>query len=218
MCLLFLTDLLRNLPDVVLAAIVLVAVKGLVNVRELRRACALSRIEFWVAMVAFAGVLLLGILKGVLLAAIVSMLLLIRRAARAAACRASAAFRARGATPTAPAIPTREDVPGVADRARGRRTPLFQRRPRARRSAAARRARRARACALVVWDLSTSPYVDIAGARMLAEVARELAARGIELRIAEAHATGARPRAQGRATPRCRCRRVASRSRKPCGA
>ena len=42
-CLLFLTDLLRNLPDVVLAAIVLVAVKGLVNVRELRRTWTLSR-------------------------------------------------------------------------------------------------------------------------------------------------------------------------------
>ena len=27
---------------------------------------------------------------------------------------------------------------------------------------------------LVVWDLSTSPYVDIAGARLLREIAREL--------------------------------------------
>jgi MFS superfamily sulfate permease-like transporter len=80
-CLMYLTDLLRNLPDVVLAAIVLVAVKGLVNIPELRRTFSLSRVEFWVAMVAFAGVLLLGILKGVLLAAIVSVLLLIRGAA-----------------------------------------------------------------------------------------------------------------------------------------
>src|SRR5207249_5295549 len=70
-----------NLPNVVLAAIVLVAVKSLINIRELRRVWSLSRMEFWVAMAAFAGVLLLGILKGVLLAAIVSMLLLIRRAA-----------------------------------------------------------------------------------------------------------------------------------------
>ena len=41
----------------------------------------------------------------------------------------------------------------------------------------------------VVWDMSTSPYVDIAGVRMLAEVTRELAPRGIALRLAEAHAT-----------------------------
>ncbi len=81
-CLLFLTGLLRTLPEVVLAAIVLVAVTGLINVPELRRVWALSRMEFSIAMAAFAGVLLLGILKGVLLAALVSMLLLIQRAAR----------------------------------------------------------------------------------------------------------------------------------------
>jgi len=42
---------------------------------------------------------------------------------------------------------------------------------------------------VVVWDMSTSPYVDIAGMRMLLDLARELAARGVEMRIAEAHLT-----------------------------
>ena len=37
--------------------------------------------------------------------------------------------------------------------------------------------------------MSTSPYIDIAGVRMLGEVARDLAARGIDFRLAEAHAT-----------------------------
>jgi MFS superfamily sulfate permease-like transporter len=41
---------------------------------------------------------------------------------------------------------------------------------------------------LVVWDLSTSPYVDVAGARMLAALHTDLAAAGIELRVVEAHA------------------------------
>jgi MFS superfamily sulfate permease-like transporter len=63
-CLLFLTGLLRNLPEVVLAAIVLVAVRGLINVPELRRVWTLSRMEFSIALAAFAGVLLLGILRG----------------------------------------------------------------------------------------------------------------------------------------------------------
>ena len=80
-CLLFLTGLLANLPTVVLAAIVLVAVKGLVNVRELRHVWRVSRFEFGVSMVAFAAVLLLGILDGVMVAAVVSLLLLIRRTA-----------------------------------------------------------------------------------------------------------------------------------------
>src|SRR5262249_51354289 len=67
-CLLYLTGLLRSLPTVVLAAIVLVAVKGLIDVSALRRLRKVSRFEFRVAMVALAGVLLLGILKGVVLA------------------------------------------------------------------------------------------------------------------------------------------------------
>ena len=48
---------LQNLPKAVLAAIVLVAVKGLIDVRELARLWRLSRFEFTVAMVAFVGVL-----------------------------------------------------------------------------------------------------------------------------------------------------------------
>ena len=41
---------------------------------------------------------------------------------------------------------------------------------------------------LLVWDLSSSPYVDIAGARMLGEVQRELAESGTKLRLVEARA------------------------------
>ncbi|TMQ76335.1 Sulfate transporter [Candidatus Accumulibacter phosphatis] len=59
----------------------LVAVKGLIDVGELRDVWRVGRFEFGVAMVAFAGVLLLGILKGLIVAVRVSMLLLIRRAA-----------------------------------------------------------------------------------------------------------------------------------------
>ncbi|HEY2251552.1 MAG TPA: SulP family inorganic anion transporter, partial [Planctomycetaceae bacterium] len=81
-CLLFLTDLLGNLPTVVLAAIVLVAVRGLIDVPGLRHLWLVSRTEFKISMVAFVGVLLLGILKGVLLAAIASLAILLAGAAR----------------------------------------------------------------------------------------------------------------------------------------
>ena len=57
LCLVFLTGMLRNLPDVVLAAIVLVAVSGLIDIAALRRIYHLSRMEFAIAMVALAGVL-----------------------------------------------------------------------------------------------------------------------------------------------------------------
>jgi MFS superfamily sulfate permease-like transporter len=40
---------------------------------------------------------------------------------------------------------------------------------------------------LVVCDLSASPYLDIAGSRMLHELHGELVARGIALRVVGAH-------------------------------
>jgi anti-anti-sigma factor len=41
---------------------------------------------------------------------------------------------------------------------------------------------------LVVCDLSTSPYIDAAGARMLAQLEEQLEREGIQFRVAEAHA------------------------------
>ena len=41
---------------------------------------------------------------------------------------------------------------------------------------------------LLVWDLSTSPYVDIAGARLFGETQRALAVQGVTMRIVEARA------------------------------
>jgi len=40
----------------------------------------------------------------------------------------------------------------------------------------------------VIWDLSTSPYVDIAGAGLIRKLFLDLKLRGISLKIAEAHA------------------------------
>ena len=186
LCLVFLTDLLRNLPDVVLAAIVLVAVKGLVNVKALRRTFALSRVEFWVAMVALAGVLLFGILKGVLLAAIVSMLLLIRRAAvppvlQLGRLPGTQRYADRARNPDALDVPgaliVRVDTGILYFNARHVKDEVMR-----------LAAEAGDGLRVVVWDLSTSAYVDIAGVRTLTEVGRELAARGVALRLAEAHA------------------------------
>jgi high affinity sulfate transporter 1 len=184
LCLVYLTDLLRNLPDVVLAAIVLVAVKGLVDIRELRRTFALSRAEFAVAIVAFAGVLVFGSLKGVLLAAIVSVLLLIRRAAvpavhvlgRLPGGRYAARTYNSDAQPVSGVLIVRVDTGLVYFNAGHVRDEVL------------RLVSGAAGLHTLVWDLSTSTYVDIAGARMLGDVARELAARGVKFRLAEAHA------------------------------
>jgi len=178
---------LRNLPDVVLAAIVLVAVKGLINIPELRRVWALSKLEFGIAMAAFAGVLLLGILKGVLLAAIVSMLLLIHRAAHPHVARLGRVPGTRRYSDLE-RHPDNESTPGVLI-VRVESGLLYFNVAHVREQVRRHTASAGGDLRLVVWDLSTSPYVDIAGARLLGEVQRELAARNAALRIVEARSS-----------------------------
>ena len=66
---LFLSGVLRYLPQPVLAAIVLMAVLGLFNVAALRRFWRTDRAEFVVAIAALLGVLGSGLLRGVLIGA-----------------------------------------------------------------------------------------------------------------------------------------------------
>ena len=73
---LFLSGLLRYLPQPVLAAIVLVAVTGLFKVSALRHLRRTNRTEYVVASAALLGVLCSGLLKGVLIGAIISLVLL----------------------------------------------------------------------------------------------------------------------------------------------
>src|SRR5215831_14539218 len=82
LCLLFLTDLLENLPKAVLAAVVLTAVAGLVDAPAMLRMWRVSRIDFLAAAIALVAVLLLGILNGILTAAAATILLLLARASR----------------------------------------------------------------------------------------------------------------------------------------
>jgi SulP family sulfate permease len=187
LCLLYLTGLLANLPNVVLAAIVLVAVKGLVNISELRRVWKLSRMEFWVAMAAFAGVLLLGILKGVLLATLVSMLLLIRRVAHPHVARLG---RVPGTTRYSDCErnPDNESIPGVLI-VRVEAGILYFNTGHVRERLRVLVAAEGEGLRQVVWDLSTSPYVDITGARLLGEMRGDLATHGIALRIVEARSS-----------------------------
>jgi high affinity sulfate transporter 1 len=186
LCLMYLTGLLSNLPNVVLAAIVLVAVKGLIDIRELRHVWRVSRYEFCVAMVAFAAVLLLGILKGVMVAVLVSMLLLIRRAAHP-----HVAFLGRIAgTRIYSDIerhPDNEPVPGVLV-CRVEASLLYFNVEHVRAAVWQKIRSTTGPVRLVIWDLSTSPVVDLAGARMLATLHEALQAEGIGLQLVAAHA------------------------------
>jgi high affinity sulfate transporter 1 len=181
-CLVFLTNLLHDLPTVILAAIVLVAVKGLIDVQGLRHLRRVSRFEFTIAIVALVSVLVLGILKGVLVAVVVSLAVLLATVARP---RVALLGRIPGTQRFSDIErhPDNEVVPGVLI-FRVEASILYFNvghvHDRILHELGARWSPK-----LVVCDLSNSPLIDVAGADMLDELYKELQSRGVQLRIVE---------------------------------
>jgi MFS superfamily sulfate permease-like transporter len=184
---LFFSHLLRALPQPVLAAVVLVAVAGLFKISTLKHLWRGDRPEFVVAMAALLGVLSSGLLRGVLIGAILSLAQLLR-----AASRPHVAFLGR--IPGTRRFsdrerhPDNELIPGtlifrpesslvyfnvdhvcetILDRVRAEATP-----PK-----------------LVVLDLSAAPKIDLQGTQTMAGLADELAAAGVRFQIVEARSS-----------------------------
>jgi high affinity sulfate transporter 1 len=78
--LLFVPGLLRNLPQPTLAAVVITASLSLADIKGMRRLWKRRRVEFSLAMAAFLGVALLGVLAGIAVAVGLSILNVFRRA------------------------------------------------------------------------------------------------------------------------------------------
>jgi high affinity sulfate transporter 1 len=66
-------SLLKNLPHTALAAVVIAAAIGLFEVSDLRRIYRIQRWEFWLSIVCFAGVAVLGAIPGIALAIVVAV-------------------------------------------------------------------------------------------------------------------------------------------------
>jgi sulfate permease, SulP family len=184
LCLLFLTGFLENLPKAVLAAVVLTAILGLFDFRSLLHMWRVSRLDFYAATIALAGVLLLGILHGILLAALASVLLLLARVSSP-----HVAFLGR-----VPGTNSYSDMARHPENEALVDTVAF--RPEASLiyvnadtvlEAVQQRLNTTANARLVVCDLSASPYIDLAGARMLREICVSLSDRGVPMRIVGAH-------------------------------
>jgi sulfate permease, SulP family len=187
LCLLFLTGFLENLPKAVLAAVVLVAVSGLLDFPALSRMWRASRLDFCAASVAFGAVLLLGILQGILLAALASLVMLLIGASRPHVAFLGRIPGTRAYSDLA-RHPENEALPGVI--AFRPETSLIYVNADAVLEAVLNNLRAAGSSdiRMVVCDLSASPYLDLAGSQMLHELHGDLAVRGIALRIVGAHA------------------------------
>lgn len=185
LCLMFFTTLLAGLPKAVLAAVVLMAVAGLLDFRAFAAMWRASRVDFLNALAALAGVLLLGILEGILLAALISVLLLLVLSSTP-----HVAFLGRipGTAQYSDMERHPENEPLVGVLAFRPESSLLYLNAEYVQTQVLTRLEMADLKGLrsVICDLSTSPMMDLAGARMLAELFEILHDRGIKLMIVNA--------------------------------
>ena len=72
--LLFAPQLLQDLPHPALAAVVIAAAMGLIEVSDLRRIYRIQRWEFWLSMTCFAGVAVFGAIPGIAIAIVIAVI------------------------------------------------------------------------------------------------------------------------------------------------
>lgn len=175
---LFLTPLFEPLPEATLGAIVVVAVTGMMRVDKMRRLWNLRRIDFWLAMIALVGVLVVPTLEALGIAVAVSLIILVWRSSEP---RMTFLGRARGGlepvdlrTEPAAAIPglliVRPDemlfFANVASVRDGIIAAAEMMEPRP---------------SVVLVDLALTPEVDIPVVEAIEDLHERLAADGIEL-------------------------------------
>ena len=180
---LFFSHLLSGLPQPVLAAVVLVAIGGLLKLSILKDLWRGDRSEFVVAVAAFGGVLTFGLLRGVMLGALISLVQLVRVSSH-------------------PHVALLGRIPGTrrfSDRDRHEGNELIPNvmifRPESIlvyfnvdnvcEAILSRVGVEAASPKLVVLDLSAAPIVDMQSAHTLASMADELAAQGIQFHAVE---------------------------------
>lgn len=184
-CLLFFTGLLKNLPTVILAAIVLVAVTGLIDTKELNRMRKVNRFDFIIALLAVVSVICFGILNGVLIGALASLILIIKTVSTP-----HIAFLGR--IPGSERFtdikrhPDNELLPGIL-LFRVESPLVYFNTSYVYNHVWPKITEEVSTLKVVIFDLSTSAYIDSSGARLIKRLFLNLEKRGIIFKVAEAH-------------------------------
>jgi high affinity sulfate transporter 1 len=179
--LLFANSLLADLPQCALAAIVIVAALSLMDIAILRRYLEVRRSALAVSLVASAGVILLGVLQGIVVAVALAILLFFRRnwwphGAVLGRVAEDEGWHDVGAYPQA------QELPGVV--VYRWEAPLFFANAGSFREQIRRLARERRPD-WIVLQCEAVTDVDVSAAEMLEQLDNELNAEGIHLAFAE---------------------------------
>jgi len=184
---LFVSGALRYLPQPVLAAIVLMAVTGLFKITALKHLWRADRAEFVVAMAALLGVLGSGLLRGVMIGAVISLVQLLR-----AASRPHVAFlgRIQGTRRFSDRErhPDNELIPGVLI-FRPESGLVYFNVDHVCKMILDRVSAEPALPKLVLLDLSAAPRVDLQSAQALGELDNELTAKHIQFQAVEARSS-----------------------------
>src|SRR5437867_442294 len=184
---LFGSGAMRYLPQPVLAAIVLMAVTGLFRVAALRHLWRADRAEFVVAIAALLGVLGSGLLRGVMIGAMISLVQLLRTASRP-----HVAFLGR--IPGTRRFSDRERhpdtqlIPGVLT-FRPESGLVYFNVDHVCKTILDRVSAEPALPKLVLLDLSAAPRVDLQSAQALGELSNELTAKRIQFQAVEARSS-----------------------------
>jgi carbonic anhydrase/ABC-type transporter Mla MlaB component len=179
------TGLLKNLPSVILASIVLFAIKGLFDIKEMKRLFRVNRLDFIISMTALVSVIVFGILYGVLIASLFSLVLIIRSVSSP-----HVAFLGRipgtNRYTDIKRHPDNELIPGVL-LFRVESTLVYFNVATVYNKVWTKVQGMGDTLKVVIFDLSTSATIDSSGARLIKRLYQNLKGRGIELKVAEAH-------------------------------
>lgn len=184
---LFLAPLFSTLPEATLAAIVLVAVSGMMEVPELARLRRLNRPDFFMALTALLGVLIFDVLPGLIIAVGLSLLLTVYRTSLP---RLSEVGRVPGTTDLVAVHrePSAITVPGLL--VLRPEENLFFANVEGLHDEVLRQLREARGPVKeVLLDLELTESLDVPSADMLRSLHDDLAHRGIVLSLARVHAS-----------------------------
>lgn len=184
---LLLTPLFKTLPEAVLAALIIHALWHILVARKLQAVRTLSRTEFWLGVLTFAGVVLVDVLPGMVIGVIASLLLVIYRSSQPHLSMLGRVPGVPGKYADLARHPEAVRVPGVlvvrfdapiyyanALSVRGRIEEIVQAEdapPRA-----------------IVLDASVQDSLDVTSAEMLTKLVAKLQQAGIEIVAAEVHA------------------------------
>jgi sulfate permease, SulP family len=185
-----LTPLFTNLPEAVLAAMIIHAVSHLMKVAEMRRFYALVPREFWLGMITLVGVITLDVLPGLIIGVVTSIVLLVYRASRPR-------FSVMGADPQVPGAyedvhrhPGARPIPGVLIVRPD--APLFYANAQSLRDTITEMIRSSGdTIRTLILDLDANDELDITSTEALAKLTEDLAHRGIRVALAHVHATAA---------------------------